>query len=204
MKATTTALMLAALALGAPFVDAQPVPAPKGGAAIASSPGKVAAASAVEITAVVTGVDKGTRTVTLKGPQGNSVDIIAGDEVKNFDQIRLGDNVVVQYVEALTLELKKSKAKPSATTSDATASAAPGARPAGAVAREVVVLADVVAVDPAKSTISLKGPKGKVVVLKVQDPGHFKVVKVGDQVEAVYTEAVAVSVKSAAPKAGAK
>ena len=203
MKITTTALVLATLALGAPFVDAQPVPAPKGGAVIASSPGKVAAASAVEITAVVTGVDKGTRTVTLKGPQGNSVDIIAGDEVKNFDQIRLGDNVVVQYIEALTLELKKSKAKPSATTSDATASAAPGARPAGAVAREVVVLADVVAVDPAKSTISLKGPKGKVVVLKVQDPGHFKVVKVGDQVEAVYTEAVAVSVKPA-PKAGAK
>jgi hypothetical protein len=203
MKTTTTALMLATLALGAPFVEAQPVPVPKGGAVIASSPGKVAAAAAVEITAVVTGVDKGTRTVTLKGPQGRSVDIVAGDEVKNFDQIRLGDNVVVQYVEALTLDLKKSKGKPSATTSDATVRAEPGARPAGAVAREVVVLADVVAVDPAKSTISLKGPKGNVVVLKVQDPGHFKVVKVGDQVEAVYTEAVAVSVKPA-PKAGAK
>ena len=65
------------------------------------------------------------------------------------------------------------------------------------------MLADVVAVDPVKSTISLKGPKGDVVVLNVQNKDHFKVVKVGDQVEAVYTEAIAIAVKSA-PKVDAK
>jgi hypothetical protein len=200
---TTTVLMLATLALVAPAVDAQQVPAPKGGSVISSSPGKVAAATAVEVTAVVTGIDKGTRTVTLKGPQGRSLDVVAGDEVRNFDQIRLGDNVVVQYIEALTLELKKSQSKPSATESGAAVRAAPGERPAGAVGREVVVLADVVAVDPVKSTISLKGPRGNVVALKVQNQDHFKVVKVGDQVEAVYTEAVAIAVRPA-PKADTK
>ena len=195
--------MLAALALVAPVVGAQPVPAPKGGSVISSSPGKAAAATAVEVTAMVTAIDRGTRTVTLKGPQGRSLDVVAGDEVRNFDQIRLGDNVVVQYIEALTLELKKSQVKPSTTTSGAAVRAAPGERPAGAVGREVVVLADVVAVDPVKSTISLKGPKGDVVVLNVQNKDHFKVVKVGDQVEAVYTEAIAIAVKPA-PKVDAK
>ena len=28
--------------------------------------------------------------VTLKGPKGNVVDVVAGDEVKNFDQIKAG------------------------------------------------------------------------------------------------------------------
>jgi hypothetical protein len=201
---TNSALMLAAFVLIAPVVGAQPVAAPKGAAVTSSSPGKAAVAAAVEVTAMVTAIDKGTRTVTLKGPQGRSLDVVAGAEVKNFDQINVGDNVVVQYLEALSLELKKnSKAKPGVTTSDAAVRAAPGERPAGAVGREVVVLADVVAVDPVKSTISLKGPKGNVVVLKVQNQDHFKVVKAGDQVEAVYTEAIAIAVKPA-PKAATK
>jgi len=52
-------------------------------------------------------------------------------------------------------------------------------------------------VDQAKSTISLKGPSGNVVDLKVQNPDQFKVVKKGDQVEAVYTQAAAISVTPA-------
>jgi hypothetical protein len=65
----------------------------------------------------------------------------------------------------------------------------------------------VVGVDPKRKTISLRGPKGNVVALDVQNPDHFKVVKKGDQVEVTYTEALAMSVepapKPAAPKAAA-
>ena len=147
-------------------------------------------------------IDKATRTVTLKGPQ-RTVDVVCGDEVRNFDQIRVGDNVVVKYVEALTLELKKTKAPLDAKGEAAAVRAAPGARPAGAVGREITVLADVVAVDPKKSIISLKGPRGNVYDLKVQNKDHFKVVKKGDQVEAVYTEALAIAV-TPAPKAAGK
>ena len=75
--------------------------------------------------------------------------------------------------------------------------AAPGSKPAAAAGREITVLADVVAVDPAKSIISLKGPRGNIVDLEVHNPDHFKVVKKGDQVEAVYTEALAVAVTPA-------
>ena len=199
MRTTLCFFVLATLAIASQAVQAQKPPV--GGAVISSSPGKASASVAVEINATVTAIDKGTRTVTLKGPKGRVVDVVAGDEVKNFDQIRVGDNVAVQYVEALTLELKKTKAPLDAKADVAAVRAAPGQRPGGAVGREVVVLADVVAVDPGKSVISLKGPRGNVVDLKVQDPGHFKVVKVGDQVEAVYTEAVAVAVTPAAKPA---
>jgi hypothetical protein len=111
--------------------------------------------------------------------------------------------VKVAYQEALTLELKKTRAPLGASGAAGAVSAPPGSKPAGAVGREITVLADVVAVDPKKSTISLKGPEGNVVELKVQNPDQFKVVKKGDQVEAVYSQALAISV-TPAPKAEAK
>ena len=198
---TLTVLACAFLATGLALAQDKK-PGAAGAAVVASEPGKAAVVSTAEVTATVVSIDKATRTVTLKGPK-RTVDVVAGDEVKNFDQINIGDQVVVKYVEALTLELKKTKGKPDAKAEVAGVRAQPGASPAAAVGRQVTVLADVVAVDPKASTISLKGPGGRVVDLKVRNPDHFKVVKVGDQVEAVYTEALAISV-SPAPKTAKK
>jgi hypothetical protein len=180
---------------------AQTPPAPAGGVAVVSEPGRAGAVRAVEASASVVGIDKATRTVTLKGPKGEVFDIVAGAEVKNFDQIKVGDAVVARYAQALTLELRKTKgAAGGPVVSDGAARAKPGERPAVAGARQVTVIADVVAVDAKASTITLRGPKGKVVVLDVQNPEQFKVVKTGDQIEVTYTEALALSVEAAAKK----
>ena len=64
--------------------------------------------------------------------------------------------------------------------------------------RQVTVVADVVGVNKAKQTIRLRGVE-RTIDLKVRDPNQFKLVKVGDQVEATFTEAVALSVEPAAP-----
>ena len=56
-------------------------------------------------------------------------------------------------------------------------------------------MADVAALDAKKSTITLKGPYGDVVTLDVRNPDQFKLLKVGDQIEVTYTEALAVSVE---------
>ena len=176
-----------------------------GGTVVASEPGKAAIVRAAEISAQVVAIDKATRTVTLKGPQGNAVDIVAGDEVKNFDQIKLGDFVVARYAQALTLELRKTKVKAGEpTVREEAARAKPGERPAVVGAREVTAIADVIGVDAKKSTITLKGPRGNVVTLDVKNPDQFKVVKKGDQVEVTYTEALALSVEPAPKPAAAK
>lgn len=176
----------------------------KEGAAITSEPGKATAVRAVQISALVVSIDKATRTVTLKGPKGNVVDVVAGDEVRNFDQIKVGAFVVVRYAQSLTLELRKVKgAVGDVTVREGVARAKPGEQPAAVGAREVTAIATVTAVDPKKSTITLKGPRGNVVVLDVQNPDQFKVVKKGDQVEVTYTEALALSVEPA-PKPAAK
>jgi hypothetical protein len=199
---STFALALITAALAATAFAQQP--GVTGGAAVASEPGKAAVVRAAEMSAQVVGIDKATRTITLKGPKGNAVDIVAGDEVKNFDQIKVGDLVVARYAQALTLELRKTKAGAGApAVREEAAKAKPGERPAVAGARQVTAIADVVAVDPKNSTITLKGPRGNEVALAVQNPDQFKVVKKGDQVEVTYTEALALSVEPA-PKPAAK
>jgi hypothetical protein len=163
-----------------------------------SAPGTGTIASTVKVTATVTAIDAAKREITLKGPQGK--ELTAGPDVRNFDQIKVGDSVVVRYAEALTLTLKKDgKELRGATETADAARAKKGEKPAGVVARQVEVTADVIALDAKTRTVTLRGPN-RVVDLKIPDPGQFKLIKVGDQIQAVYTEAVAVSVEPAPAK----
>jgi len=197
-----TLTFLAALVLAWALPAAAQKPDVKDTTVVASEPGKAAAVRAVKVTAQVVAIDKASRTVTLKGPKGNAVEVVAGDEVKNFAQIKIGDFVVVNFVQSLSLELQKAKAGPSGiATQSAAVSAKPGERPAAAAAREITAIAKVTAVDKKAKTITLKGPRGNVVALDVQNPEQFKVVKVGDDVLVTYTEAVAISVEPAPKKA---
>jgi hypothetical protein len=60
----------------------------------------------------------------------------------------------------------------------------------------VTVTAKVTAIDTAASTVTLVGPKGRSVELEATKEELAKLA-VGDLVEAVYTEALAVSVRPA-------
>mgnify|MGYP003550976851 FL=1 len=192
----TRALALVAAALAVNAFAQKPDAA--GGIAVTSEPGKATAVRALVITAQVVGIDKATRTLTLKGPQGGIVDLAAGDEVKNFDQIKLGDFVVARYAQALTLELRKTRVKAGEpTVREGAARAKPGEAPSADGAREVTAIAEVIGVDAKTSTVTLKGPRGNVVTLDVRNPEQFKLVKKGDQVEVTYTEALALSVEPA-------
>jgi hypothetical protein len=203
MHRFSIAVFLAVASLAAPAVLAQQ-PAAGAGTVTATSPGKGTIANVARITASVEAINAAERTITLKGPRGNIIALPAGPEVKNFDQIKVGDLVVVRYVQALTLELKKGgTAMRERVERDVTETAKPGERPAAGAARRVYVVADVIAVDPKTQTVTLRGPS-RVVDLKVRDPKQFKLVKVGDQVEATYTEAAAISVEPARKPAAKK
>jgi len=195
MRNNVCTLILAAASLVPSALLAQPLDLAAGGATIvATAPGQRVAERVAQVAASVEAVDSAKRIVTLKGPSGDILTLPVGPEVQNFDQIRVGDLVVVRYLEALTLELKKrGTAERQRTERDVTERALPGERPAALDAREVHVVADVIAVDPLTQTVRLRGPT-RVVDLRVDDPEQFKLVAVGDQVEATYTESVAISV----------
>ena len=116
-------------------------PAATGTTVMKTVPGKGTVANVVKVTALVESIDAASRAVTLKRPDGTAVTITAGPEVKNFAQIKVGDSVVVSYVEALTLELKKGgTALRQRTDRDFGVAAKPGERPAGAVGTQTTVV----------------------------------------------------------------
>ena len=192
-------LLLAAIVSA--FALAQPAIAQTSGAAMTSSPGKVGVAQTVEVTATITAIDKATRGITLKGPKGDEVKIMAGSEVKNFDQLKVGDNVKLKSYESLVLELKKGGGlKVEKTEKAGAVGAKPGETPAGVAGRQVTVVGDVIKLDAATQTMTVKGPQ-RTVNLKARDPEQFKLIAVGDQIQATYTEAIAVAVTPVAKPA---
>lgn len=159
-----------------------------------SQAGMVTKTSTARASAVITHLDKNTRKLTLKRPNGQVFDVVAGSEVRNFDQIKVNDSVNIEYIRSLTLDLKKPGETAAASSSDLLARSEPGQKPGGVAATAITIVADVIDVNPANKTITLQGPKGNIVELDVNNPDQFKVVKKGDKVEVTYAEAVAIAV----------
>jgi len=161
------------------------------------APPKVAAASVVTMTATVQDIDVASRFVTLKDADGKLRTVQVGEQVKNLPQVKVGDIVVARYVQAVALELKKGgSGVRSVTEKEGMATAKPGEKPAGVAAEQTTVVATVEKVDAKKRLVTVKGPRGNTVDVEVKDPKKLKQVKVGDEVEITYTEALALSVES--------
>ena len=176
------------------------VSAQSSGTVVDRQPGRVGVAQAVDVTATISALDAAKREITLKGPDGKETTMVAGPEVKNYGQLKVGDKVDIQYVEALVLELKKGGGLPVARTEkESMTTAKPGETPAAKGGRKVTVVGDVIALDAATQTVTLKGPQ-RTADLKVRDKKQFDLISKGDQIEATYTEALAVAVKPAATK----
>lgn len=196
MKVGTTAI---AFVISTFFLGAAPLiaSAQTDTATVASAPGKVKANVTIKMYATVLSVNTGAREVLLMDQNGKLHNITVSEEVRNFGQVKVGDKINMEYTEAISLKLKKpGTASPEVGVQDAAVRAPMGAKPGGAVGRQVTAIATVVAIDTKNQLITLKGPLGNEYDLNVQDPAQLKNVKKGDEVEATYTEAMAISVQS--------
>jgi hypothetical protein len=161
---------------------------------VTKAPGQAKVTATATVTATVVGIAPETRTVTLKDRKGKVFEVEVGEDARNFDQLKVGDLVTMEYRQAISLSLEKTSGPRSATQQLIEQRSAPGAKPGGTVGREVTVMADVVAINTKTKAVSLKGPQGNTVDVIVEDPEQLKNIRKGDQVKVVYTEAVAISV----------
>ncbi|BDG02350.1 hypothetical protein [Anaeromyxobacter oryzae] len=147
-------------------------------------------------TATVTALDLGTRMVTIRSADGESYTFRASDEVRNLGQVRVGDQVKVEYTESIVVDVRKSDGTaPDAAVVTSVDRAPAGAKPAGVVGQSTTVSAAIVAIDRSTNRVTLKGPSGNLRVLQVKDPKKLEDVAVGDIVYVTYTEALAISVE---------
>jgi len=147
------------------------------------------------VTATVESIDLATRAVTLKGPDGKVMGLKVSEEVKNLPQVKVGDKVTVTYYESIAAQIIKPGTGPASAAQQAVATAKPGEKPAGAMVQQVTVIATVESIDKTTQHVTLKGPEGKTVEVKVKNPKNLEGVKVGDEVAITYTEAMAISVE---------
>lgn len=194
-------LMLVVALAGLPTV-ALGQNAPTGAMVLETGKDALRGTETITVEGAITAIDPASRRVTIKGGGGREVSMVAGPEVKNFAQLAVGDLVTLEFLESLTLQLKKGgKALVERVESGDEVAAKPGALPMAGVSKSVHIVADVTAVNKETGVVTLRGPQ-RTVDLTVKDKEILAKIAVGDQVEADFVEAVMISV-SAKPAADA-
>jgi hypothetical protein len=147
----------------------------------------------VSVTATIEAIDQTNRIVTLKGPGGNLVDTYVDDSYKRFNDLKVGDQVQAQYYESLAMNIRK-PGDPAPTAGVKESVTPREGAPGATVARQLTASVTVTALDPQVPSISVKGPKGNVFSMRVQDPKRLEGVKVGDTIDVTYTQAMLIAV----------
>jgi len=148
------------------------------------------------VTAMVEAINHETREVTLRGPEGQSVSFVASEEARNLKQVSVGDTVVAEYVQSMSIEVFAGDgSEPGAGELVVAGRSEEGEMPALTAMDAVVVTATVEEINIEANTFKLRGPSGLVKEYEARDPENLKKAAVGDIVVITYTEGVAISVE---------
>ncbi len=191
--ASVAAATLAALVSGASVALAQqpgaPAAAPSGDA-----PAAVRADTRMA-TAKVSNVDRANRKVTLRSDDGKEETLTLGPEVRNFDQIEVGDTVTAEYVEAVAVFVRAPSEPPSGAALSSIQVAPKGQKPGATMMQQTEMTATIDDIDYAKRTATLRNTEGKVRQIKVDDRiQNLERFKKGDEIVIRHTEALAIAV----------
>jgi len=187
-----SAAAILSMPLAAFATDEKPAPQKKKGRTIAEL-------KVIE-QATVKAIDLKKRMVTLELADGSQHELVVDNKVKKLDKVEVGDTVKVNYQEAITVRLKKTKVEPSITVDESLARDKASVKPAGSAKRQVTVIATIEKIFDNGKAVTLKSPNGNTIDARVTNPENLaKIkkgeVKEGDQVEITYTQALAISVE---------
>ncbi len=159
----------------------------------------------ITLVGIVETVDRTAREVLIRGQAGAqsgallTMRVSAG--VRNFDQIRSGDRVTVQYFQAVAAQIVNVFTPAAAPSAEFIAMRAePGQRPAGAVGDQVRARVTITSVDTTANTVGFVGPNGQPRLVAVRSPDMqalLRNVRVGQRVDIAFEEALAISVEPA-------
>jgi hypothetical protein len=189
-----TSVMLVALSACARDNRSTESPAPSAPRTTPTEP-RLLAEEYVEGEAVVQGINKTDRTVTLRNAQGQSSTVQVPADA-DLNRLKPGDTVALGAYQALSIRvLPPGSAALGATSA---AGSTPPGQPEGRVwGQQLVVVNEVTAVDLVNHTVTLRGGDGQSHLVTVKDPEtqqRMRNLQVGDLVELTYSEAVGAKV----------
>ena len=142
------------------------------------------------VTGTIEAIEKSSRQIYLKKPDGNTEVVYVPQEVKRFDALKIGDKITAKYYENVILRVQPPGSKPVDEANRAVTPAAAG----GTAAHQRTITATISAIDMKVPSISFTGPRGWNYSTKVEDKALLAKVKVGDKVDITWTEAMLVSI----------
>jgi hypothetical protein len=146
-----------------------------------------------KVTAKVVELDKTNRMATFFTDHKDFVTVRFPTKVKNFDQIKVGDYLVVHYTIAAAARINPATKDGIRETveSTSTSTAKKGAMPGMITQNNVQVLANIQAFDTKARTVTIQGAT-RTVTVTVPDEVDMSKLQVGDQVQAEFSDAVAI------------
>ena len=160
--------------------------------AVAAAQIKTLPGEAITVSATVEAIERSTRMLTMKGPDGKLEMVSVPADVKRFDTLKVGDKITAKYYEVITLR-KKAPGEKDVNTLTGGVTPGSGAKAGGTAAAQRTITATITAIDPKVPSISLEGPSNWKYSSRVADREALKQVKVGDKLDITWTEAVLIS-----------
>lgn len=158
----------------------------------------IASEQSTVISAKVTDIDKKNRVVTLQFPDGKENKLKCGPEVKNFAQIKVGDNVVTELFESSELFVTTGKGTPSVNAAEVQERAPLGNKPGRVIVDSLEITATVVSINYETREVILKNSEGKTFsIVAGPEVKRLAQVNVGDMLVARLTAALSIKVVTA-------
>ncbi len=151
------------------------------------------------ISAVVVAIDHETRVVTVQTTDGEEITFTASTEARNLGQVSVGDILVAEYVETISVKVMENEGfEPEVIEAAAMARTEKGEMPGVAAMAANVVISTVEEINLEANTFKLKGPDGVVNEYVARNPDNLRRSAVGDLVVITVTEAIAITVEKQA------
>ena len=147
----------------------------------------------VSVTVTVEAIEQSTRTITVKDDEGIYETLQAPPEMKRFSELKVGDKITARYYDNVVVRLKK-PGEAAVDVDSAALTRGQGKGAAGTAALQRTITVTVTAMDPKTSAVTVRGPNNYIYSRKVADKKTFNLLKVGDQLDMTWTEAVLISV----------
>ena len=156
------------------------------------------------IEAEIVAIDLETKEVTLVGPQGQHVTVIAQEKIVKVSDLQVGDRVAAEYLASLHGEVREPTAdelaNPWVVLEDGVIDENP-AHPAVGAARQVRAVCSIEAFDAEAGFVMIKDSRGKMHTIGGIPAAKFEGVSLGEDMVVVYTEALAIAMQKI-PQAG--
>ena len=156
----------------------------------------VIVADVLDVKAVLEAIDHKKRTVTLKAAKGGTLTLKADKAVQNFEQLKKGEPVLVEFVESAAISIRNAHARQTAAEVRLVSVAPKGAHRGVLLAETFQLTGNVESIDYKGRMLTLKEPNRSIQIIPVDKSiKQLKSIKKGEDVVLRVTEPIAIKIE---------